>query len=40
MEAERAIVMTTKHDNAAIAAGMEDLVISPTRRALRAALRK
>lgn len=35
MLAERAIVMTSMHDDAAIAAGMDDLVISPFRRALR-----
>lgn len=37
MEAERAIVMTTRHDNAAIATGAEDLILSPYRRALRRA---
>jgi hypothetical protein len=40
MEAERVIVMTSRHDDAAIAAGMDDLILNPIRRALRAALGK
>ncbi len=40
METERAIVMTSKHDDAVSAAGMDDLILSPIRRALRTGLDK
>jgi len=35
MEAERQIIMVSKHDDAVIAAGMDDLILSPMRRTLR-----
>lgn len=41
MELERGIVMTSRHDNAVIAAGESgDLLLSPFRRALRNGLGK
>ena len=40
MMAEREIVMTSGHDNAAIAAGEPEMILSPIRRALRAGLGK
>lgn len=40
MLAEREIVMTSRHDDAAVAAGESSMVLSPFRRALRDGLGK
>lgn len=40
MTAERMIVMASKHDDAAISAGLDDLVMSNFRSAIRAGMGK